>query len=375
MINVLHILSVYSSDGSSGGPVRVALSQIAALRDTGVQSTLIGLATKPERAIAKGSPGVRLFAGLHIPLVGPAGAMSPSLLWWLLWNHRKFDLVHVHLSRDLVTLPAALIVLGTDMPFVTQTHGMIDGSTRRLARVIDQIATIRILRRANRVLALSGQEVADLQEVAGSLQNASVMPNTTNVPEHVTRPRHDRPEVLFLARMHARKRPELFVQMAVALLSRGYDVDFRLVGPDEGATLGAMKIAAQAGFGDRIIWEGSIPANLVSDRMAAADIYVLPAEKEPFGLTVIEALAVGTPVVLTDDAAIARDIDQDECGIVFDGTSEALATAVARYLDDPDLWARHSANARQAAAARYSSGRTGPELLTQYHQAVRGRAV
>ena len=81
------------------------------------------------------------------------------------------------------------------------------------------------------------------------------------------------PEVLFAARMHPRKRPIAFVEMAKALLDAGVNARFTLVGPDEGE--GPALRAALKGD-PRISWEGALAPAAIPRRMAAASVYVLP---------------------------------------------------------------------------------------------------
>lgn len=367
-MRVLHVVSVFSSDGSSGGPVQVARAHLAALTAAGVSVDLVGAAAKAERR-KFGGPRVRLFPLWNLPLLGTAGTFSPRLLLWLLRNARNYDVVHVHLSRDLVTLPAALVAVRR-APLVIQTHGMVDSSDKPLAKIVDKLATVRVLRSAKRVLALTSVECADLEIVAGRLNSIDILGNSVEFPSIEVARVTDPPEIVFLARLHQRKRPELFTRMAVELLRRGYSANFHLVGPDEGALADAMRWVSDSGYGAHVVWEGAIDRSEVFDRLSRAYLYVLPAEREPFGLTVVEALAVGTPVVLADDAALAPTIVAADCGSVFDGSVEALSSVVSSYLDDPCKRARQASKARTTAASQFSDGDVATRLGTIYAKAI-----
>ena len=87
---------------------------------------------------------------------------------------------------------------------------------------------------------------------------------------------------------------------------------------------------------------------------AACDVICVPSSSEPFGRTVIEAMAVGVPVVATRVGGIPEIVDCDDLGLLVDyGNREALRAAVAKLLRDRNLATRQSNAARQKASSEY----------------------
>ena len=196
------------------------------------------------------------------------------------------------------------------------------GAPGRRSRVLSDTAGARTTRLRSRARACD------------SLRSATVCPTTP--PRW---PASGPPEVLFAARMHPRKRPLAFVEMAKALLDAGVDARFTLVGPDEGE--GAALRAALKGD-SRISWEGALAPAAIPRRMAAASVYVLPSVREPYPMSVLEAMSVGLPVVVTDDCGLAPLVERTHCGIVTDPEVPALAAAVESILAidlSPGRWA------------------------------------
>jgi len=76
--------------------------------------------------------------------------------------------------------------------------------------------------------------------------------------------------------------------------------------------------------------------------MAAATVYVLPSEREPYPMSVLEAMAVGLPVVVCDDCGLAAMIAKTGSGIVAAGTGESLADAVSAILADPGWFGKRA---------------------------------
>src|SRR5947208_3258851 len=109
-MRVLQVVTLITPDGAYGGPVRVAFNQAQQLRSKGYDALIVATARgySPLPRELNDTP-VRLSkARLLLPFAGFSGIVSPSMLWWMLRHRRDYDVVHVHLARDLVTLPAAM---------------------------------------------------------------------------------------------------------------------------------------------------------------------------------------------------------------------------------------------------------------------------
>ena len=170
-MKIIHVISLLDPELSFGGPTRVALTQLKALQEAGHEVLLVaGVQGFDPRALAEydGVP-VKAFRAHRIPGIGFAGLFSPGMLGWLLRARLAADIIHIHLARDLVSAPAAGLVKLRKMPFVAQTHGMIDESARRLARLLDAVLIRRLLRSARTLFALTEKEETDLLAVQPGL--------------------------------------------------------------------------------------------------------------------------------------------------------------------------------------------------------------
>ena len=100
--------------------------------------------------------------------------------------------------------------------------------------------------------------------------------------------------------------------------TRASNARFTLVGPDEGE--GPALRAALDGE-SQISWEGALAPGAIPRRMAAASVYVLPSVREPYPMSVLEAMSVGLPVVVSADCGLAPLVERTHCGIVTDPRS------------------------------------------------------
>jgi glycosyltransferase involved in cell wall biosynthesis len=363
-MRVLQVVALISPDGCYGGPARVALNQSAELLKRGHEVTLAA-ATRGFRVPPTEVDGVpvRLFdVRTILPKSGFPGLGSPGLVRWFHVHGPSFDVVHIHFGRDLVVLPVAASARWHKIPYVLQTHGMVVPSRHPLARPLDAVWTRRLLRDAGAVLYLTDQERVQLGNVARASLDLVQLGN--GVPNYPPAAFGTEPvEVLFVARMHARKRPLMFVEMAKALLDEGIDAQFTLIGPDEGE--GAALTAATEGE-PRISWEGALAPADVPRRMAAATIYVLPSEREPFPMTVLEAMAIGLPVVVAADCGLAPLVRSAHCGVVVDGEATAFADAVRSLLADRPRRVEMGELARKTAHNEFGMAAIGDRLTGVY---------
>lgn len=329
-MKIAHVVTYVSPDGAFGGPVRVALGQAEALAERGHDVTVYA-AAPPALAGTSAADGYTLktFPARRLaPGKGFAAMAAPQLTRALRAEAASFDVAHIHLARDLVTIPAARQFRLARVPYVAQPHGMIDASDNPLAKPFDTLATKPILRSARAVLTLTDREVDDITGIEPAARTAPIS-NGIRIGELV--PYDDRDDVvLFLARLHPRKRPLAFIEMARALKETLPTTRFVLAGPDEGEAPAVRAAIADACMGDRLEWIGAVPPHQTEALLASARVYVLPSFGEVFPMTILESLRVGTPVVTTDSLGIAVECERFGAAHVTDGSPERLAESVSR---------------------------------------------
>lgn len=368
-MRILGVVTLVSPLGEYGGPTRVAVNQLAALRDRGHQVVLAGAQRGFGDAVPtqiEGVPTMLFPARTVLPGAGFAGLASPGL-WRGIHRHAaEFDVVHVHAARDLVTLPAARIALRREVPVVVQTHGMIDESDNPLASPLDAALTRPVLQAARCVTYLTPQERASLDAVSHGRARLEELVNGVpfgpSASDRVAGPAH----VLFLARLAPRKRPVAFVEAATVLAREFPDARFTLLGPDEGEGDAVDAAIASSGFADRIRWEGAVPMEATIERMREATLYVLPSVDEPYPMSVLEAMSVGLPVVVTDTCGLATFVTEHDAGAVVDASLGSLIEALRELLRDPGAAAHKGARARAAVAAERSMSAVAERLELLY---------
>ncbi|MEU2296685.1 glycosyltransferase [Streptomyces antibioticus] len=373
-MRIVHVVTLVSDDGAFGGPTSVAVAQLEECAVRGHDVTLVSL----WRGAAPAAPrlgGVRFVsrpAWRIVPGRGCLGLMHPLLLRDLWRAMGRADVVHLHAGRDLVSLAGLAVARLRRKEFVTQTHGMVAPRTGTVARLFDR-AFVPLLRRARGCLVLTEHERRDLAEVLGPDGPPLVsLPNGLRcAPEEAgDGVRGDR-EVIFLARLHPRKRPEAFVEMAALVHKEHTGARFTLYGADEGSLPEVRRLIAERGLTDVVSYGGALDHDAALAAYRRAAVYVLPSVREPFPMTVLEALAEGTPVVCTDSSGIAAELAGRQAALVTDGSPEELADAVGRLLADAPLRGRLAAAGRRAIDEVFSI-RAVVDRLEELYRGRRG---
>lgn len=353
-MRVVHVVTLVSDDGAFGGPTSVAAAQLEELAARGHDVRLVSLwrgrdaAPAPRRVGAV--PFVSRPARRLVPGRGCLGLMHPMLLADLWRETGRADAVHLHAGRDLVSLAALAVARLRGKDYVTQTHGMVEPRTATVARLFDRLF-VPLLRGARACLVLTERERRELTAVLGPDGPPLIdLPNGLRVSDagrdaDGARTGH---EVVFLARLHPRKRPEAFVEMAALVHKEYAEARFTLYGADEGSLPGVRRLIGDRGIGDVVSYGGALDHAAALEAYRRAAVYVLPSVQEPFPMTVLEALAEGTPVVCTESSGIAAELAARQAALVTDGSPGALADAVGRLLADAELRERLAEAGRRA---------------------------
>ncbi|MEU8504512.1 glycosyltransferase [Streptomyces brevispora] len=356
-MKILHVVTLHTPDHAFGGPTRVALNLSKVQRAEGDDARIMALGDGFDGPLPSRVEGVpaHLYQARHLlPMFEVSGITSGPLLLAARRMTRGADVVHVHLMRDLVTLPAALLALASGTPLVVQTHGMVDPTEKRVAQLTDLLGVRRVLRGADAVLHLTEAERIDVNAVAAPVELTRTVRLVNGVRPQERKPDRDPaqpPTVLFLARIQERKRPEDFVAAMPEVLAEHPDARFVLAGPDTGALDGTLRLARRLGVLDSLDHVGPLGHEEVLAAGRQADVYVLPSIEEPLGVSVLEAMSVGTPVVITRTCGLGPDVAKAGAGRVIDsrvGEDAANARKVARAVLEL-LEPKANAEAGQAA--------------------------
>jgi len=170
------------------------------------------------------------------------------------------------------------------------------------------------------------------------------------------------PYVLFVGVLHPRKGIAALREAMARLTAAGRPHVLAVVGspPRDRADAGALVEQAVAGLPGGLVALQDLDDAALAEVYAGADAFCLPSLAEGFGLTALEAMACGAPVVAANRAALPEVVG--DAGVLVEPTAEGVAAGLARVLDDGALAARLR-EAGPARAAEFSWRRTADAWL------------
>lgn len=140
--------------------------------------------------------------------------------------------------------------------------------------------------------------------------------------------------VTFLGRITAQKGPEFFVEAAEIILSKMQNVRFVMAG-DGDQMHRMMELVAQKSLSDRFHFTGFLRGREVGQLLQMSNVYLMPSVSEPFGISTLEAIQAGVPVIVSKQSGVSEVI-KHALKVDF-WNVDALADSIYAVLSYPTL--------------------------------------
>ena len=255
----------------------------------------------------------------------------------VLAHQLEFDVIHSH---DWLTYPAGVFVKRiTGKPLVIHVHatdfdrsrGKVNPTVYNIEKtgmdIADHIITVSNLTRKI-VIEKYHQDPRKVTTVHNAVEPLE------HVESFVKKPRKDK-VVTFLGRITMQKGPEYFVEAAHRVIQRTKNVRFVMAG--SGDMMDAMiDLAAKRGIADRFHFPGFQRGSEVHEMLAQSDVYIMPSVSEPFGISPLEAMQVGTPSIISYQSGCAEILTHVIKTDYWD--IDAMADAVYSIVTYPSMY-------------------------------------
>ena len=274
------------------------------------------------------------------------------------------ELVHAHYA-----LPAGAAALAYaqahDLPLAVSVHGGdVYGPALMGARARARVAAV--LARAAVVLCNSRITLERAAALGAGRERMDVVHLGAEAPLPAPA-KHRQPTVATLAHVVPRKRHADVAQALAALVRRGHDVHWAVIG--HGPSLPALReLVARLGLDGRVRWLGQLSPDQALTELARSHAMAMPSLDEAFGVAYVEAMACGVPAIGCRGEGGPEEIAALGEGMLLVPLRdpEALADAIERALADPDL----TDAATRTAAEHFSWERCGADTVAAYERAL-----
>jgi glycosyltransferase involved in cell wall biosynthesis len=179
----------------------------------------------------------------------------------------------------------------------------------------------------------------------------------------------DVPLLLLLGRLHWIKRPDIALRAAAAA-SRS-DTHLVLAGPDEGGLTSQLQAQAEElECAERVHFTGLLADREILQAFADADLLVMPSVMESFGMSAVEAMAAGLPILVSDSVPLGYHAEKAGAGRVVPGTTEAFTRGLVQLLNRPEQLKDMGEQARTLVEQEFDVSVVAQAMLEQYKAIV-----
>ena len=318
-VKVLHVLTLIEGRGEYGGPVTVARTLREASLNSCYELQLLGGTRNPDPSHSSSNPtDYRIQVKPILKKRQISSLISLNFVAKLSREIRNSQIVHLHFARDLIQIIAGYTCILFRKPFFIQTHGMIRKKESVMVGFLDRITIVPILKRARTCFVLSEIEGRDLRKVYADV-HINILRNGYRfgaLPEPDNQV-SDKIYIVFCSRLHTTKGVRHFCELAKAFK---YDERyiFTIFGPNGGELNWVEEFIAE-NVGINLCYAGSLSADVVLEKLLASDLLVLPSIYDPYPMVVLEALSVGTPVLINSKCGQAGQIESVNAEFVYEG--------------------------------------------------------
>lgn len=255
----------------------------------------------------------------------------------VLAHQLDFDIIHSH---DWLTYPAGVFAKQiSGKPLVIHVHATDFDRSRGQVNPIVYGIEKRGMDMANHIMTVSDltrkiviekyhqdpRKVTTVHNAVEPLPNVGLFTKT---------PRRDK-VVTFLGRITMQKGPEYFVEAAYRVLQKTDGVRFVMAG--NGDMMNAMiDLIAKRGIADRFHFTGFLKGRQVHELLAESDVYIMPSVSEPFGISPLEAMQVGTPSIISKQSGCAEILTHAIKTDYWD--IDAMADAIYAIVKNPAMY-------------------------------------
>lgn len=294
--------------------------------------------------------------------------------------------VHVHGLWEQSTYVAASRARALGVPYIISAHGMLERwalRNRRWKKLLYSLLVERTnLAGASCLHALTRAEADDYRRFNCKVPIA-VIPNGVRIPEQVSSDLFlaQNPSlkgkriILFLGRIHFKKGLNLLVEAWKRLISAHPEAHLVIAGPDfEGTRTKISGMIAEAGIGEQVLFTGMLRNELKWSALAAAECFVLPSFSEGLSISVLEAMGLGLPVIISENCNLP-EVAAMEAGWVIPAETGALTAALSALLENSPEANRDIGSRGQEFVRRHYTWETVARQMNEVYAWVQGGSV
>lgn len=384
-MKIAHVIR--SLDPSAGGPplvaARLATAQACLGHDVKIIAYTIPHAAEHIIQMIGTAPGAEKLERDELPPPTRLELLSARTARRELINRLSgIDILHFHGVWDPLLKATADIARKRGIPYIVAPHGMLDPwslSQRRLKKQVALALGYRAMLNDAAFLHLLNRDEADLLRPLKLTAQSEIIPNGVSPQDLAHLPargefRSAHPElgtspfILFLSRLHYKKGLDYLADAFKALVTKHSDVRLVVAGPDDGAR-SAFEDQIPPGLKTRVHVIGPIFGHEKYAAFRDAACFCLPSRQEGFSMAILEAMACGTPVVISTHCHFP-EVTGAGAGEVVPLETPAITEALSRVLSDTAARDRMGTAGQAMVHDHYTWPRIAQQTIVAYERAL-----
>jgi glycosyltransferase involved in cell wall biosynthesis len=344
-MRILRILPTI--DPSFGGPMNGAKNFDRLFKEKGITVDVLTLDAPDE-------PFIKEYGGNVIAL-GPSlffYRLNFKLIKWLFKNAGSYDCVIINGVWQFHSFCSALVLRLLGKKYFLFTHGMLDPwfketyKAKHIKKLIYWVLFERLSVNGARAVLFTSEEEKLLARESFPLYKPQekVVRYGTFIPldvdvvkgrasfENKFPALAGRKIILFLGRIHEKKGIEELLEAFEQLHRKSSEFLLVIAGPEDSDYSATIKLrSTDSTASSSIFWVGPLYGDMKWGALSLADVFCLPSHQENFGISVAEALASGTPVIISNKVNIWREISSAKAGLVCEDNVDSLASTLLSW--------------------------------------------
>jgi glycosyltransferase involved in cell wall biosynthesis len=310
---------------------------------------------------------------------------SLDLLRWLAIHAKEYNLAHIHALFSPVSTAAATVARYNHLTYIMRPLGTLDPADLKKKKQLKQLYGL-FLEKPNLAGAaavhFTSAEEAKISLRFGIKTKDLVIPLGVDLPENLPEKGIVRqqlgideinPLILFMSRIDPKKGLDLLIPALERLQLQGLKFHFVLAGAnpqDSNYEENIQTRIKNSHLAENTTITGFVQGSAKLNLLASADLFVLPSYYENFGIAVAEAMATGTPVVISNGVHIWQEVENANAGWVTPCEVEKLTEVLRLALEKPEERQQKGENARNLVKQQYSWTAIARQMIEAYQALI-----
>ncbi len=392
-MNILYLTPAYYPAFKFGGPIESDYQLNVALVKKGinidVMTTNCGLEDNKDIKTNQwiNTNGIRV---KYFPyFTNESYTFSPKFFLTVLREIRNYDLIHISAFWNFQALAGSLVSIISKKPYLISPRGVlyeeaINSESKQLKKLYFSLVARHCLSHAKAIHFTTEDERENVADFIKTYVNnkALVVPNGIDLSRYNKLPEKglfkakypvlaDKRFILFLSRINKQKGLEILVEAFKKLADIDDKIFLVIAGPDnDDYTRHVKKILMHNGLFEKTLFTGMLVGEDKYSALVDSEVFVLPSYFENFAMSVVEAMACGVPVVISNKVGIYREVEKFKAGIVVKNDPIDIFQGIRMILNDANLRQQMVFNGKRLVSEHYNIDNVASRMINAYSKLV-----